>query len=188
MKKILFLLLGLLLISCDPENIPEPFKLDTNATIRLIPSSSTKSTRSSVLTGIEVVEQATDIFFHWDGVILGRGFSEEQRSLNTSPPFLSMFPGDVVDAETGGLNPHFIEASDIVLCRITRIGEVPFQTEVVDTIAYIPNATIRDAETKIKEAYNGENDSVVYALFMTAYKFIPITGEEWRALKAENKQ
>ena len=96
-----------------------------------------------------------------------------------------MYPIDVVLPETGELNPHFIEAEDVVLCKITRVGEVPFQTEVVDTIAYIPNAIIRDAEEKIKTAYTGENEAAVYALFMSAYKFIPITGAEWRAL--ENK-
>ena len=186
MKKILFLLLIIpLVFACEDPKEVEPFKLDTDATIRLIPASSTKSTRSATLTDLEIVQQATDIFFQWNGETLGRGFSAEQRSVSTTPPFLSMYPIDVVLPETGELNPHFIEAEDVVLCKITRVGEVPFQTEVVGTIAYIPNAIIRDAEEKIKTAYTGENEAAVYALFMSAYKFIPITGAEWRAL--ENK-
>lgn len=186
MKKILFLLLIIpLVFACeDPKEI-EPFKLDTNATIRLIPASSTKSTRSATLTDLEVVQQATDIFFQWNGETLGRGFSAEQRSVSTTPPFLSMFPEDVVVSETGELNPHFIEAEDVVLCKITIIGDAPFQTFTNDTIAYIPNATIRQAEQAIKTAYNGENETAVYALFMSAYKFIPITGAEWRALETK---
>ena len=39
MKKILLLLVGLLLISCDPENVPEPKgKLDPNAMIVIKPA------------------------------------------------------------------------------------------------------------------------------------------------------
>lgn len=186
MKKILFLLLIIpLVFACEDPKEVEPFKLDTDATIRLIPASSTKSTRSATLTDLEIVQQATDIFFQWNGETLGRGFSAEQRSVSTTPPFLSMFSGDVVVAETGELNPHFIEAEDVVLVKIITTGEIPFQKQYADTIAYIPNATIRQAEQAIKTAYNGENDTAVYALFMSAYKFIPITGAEWRAL--ENK-
>lgn len=185
MKKILFLLLIIpLVFACEDPKEVEPFKLDTDATIRLIPASSTKSTRSATLTDLEIVQQANKVSFIWDGRVAGsvydRGFSDAQRNTTATPPYLSMFPSDVVNTETGNLELIFIESYDVVLCTVVN--------EVVDTIAYIPNATIRKAEADIKAAYTGENASVIYEIFTNAYQFIPISGEEWRTLKSENKQ
>lgn len=172
------------MVGCEPNDEPvTEFRLSPDVTIRLIPASSTKSvTRSATLSDLEIVQQADGISFIWNNEILGRGFADYQRSLNTTPPFLSMLPIDVVIPETGELNPHFIEAADVILYSL-------YDNDLKrDTIGYIPNATIRQAEQAIKTAYTGENDTAVYALFMTAYKFIPITGEEWRELKDANNQ
>ena len=57
MKKILFLLVGLLLISCDPKDIPDvKGKLDPNAMITIRPAKGVKL-RSTItgLTALEVV-------------------------------------------------------------------------------------------------------------------------------------
>lgn len=57
-----------------------------------------------------------------------------------------------------------------------------------DTIGYVPNRVIRDAESKIKTAFEAGDYEECMRLFEQAYIFIPITGEEWRALKAKNEQ
>lgn len=54
-----------------------------------------------------------------------------------------------------------------------------------DTIAYIPNTILREAEKNIKEAYAQGDYETCYKLFDTALSFYPITGAEWRALKAQ---
>ena len=67
MKKILLLLVGLLLISCDPEDVPEPKgKLDPNAMITIRPAKGVQL-RSTVtgLTALEVVENANSIHFQY---------------------------------------------------------------------------------------------------------------------------
>ena len=52
------------------------------------------------------------------------------------------------------------------------------------SIAYIPNATLRTAETAIRAAYEAKDIEACYTAFNTAYTFTPITGAEWRALKS----
>lgn len=60
-----------------------------------------------------------------------------------------------------------------------------FQTFSRDTIAYIPNAVMREAEKNITEAYARGDYAACYKLFDTAITFFPITGAEWRALKEQ---
>lgn len=60
-----------------------------------------------------------------------------------------------------------------------------FQIFSQDTIAYIPNAVMREAEKNITEAYARGDYAACYKLFDTAITFFPITGAEWRALKEQ---
>lgn len=57
-----------------------------------------------------------------------------------------------------------------------------------DTIGYVPNRVIKAAEAEIHKAFNAGDYEKCTQLFETAYVFQPITGAEWRALKAKNEQ
>lgn len=56
-----------------------------------------------------------------------------------------------------------------------------------DTLGYIPNAVVRKAEADIKAAFNAKDYDECMRLFREAYVFIPITGPEWRELKAKGE-
>lgn len=53
----------------------------------------------------------------------------------------------------------------------------------LDTLGYIPNKILKQAQQEIKEAYARGDYETCYKLFDTAFKFYPITGPRWRALK-----
>lgn len=190
MKKLIsFLFIIAFVVSCDPKH-NEVFKLDTDATILLKPASGVKlrSTFRSEnhLSALEIVKQADVISFSWDNDILDRGFGDHQRDTLSNPPYLIMFPGDIIDQETGELNPHFIEASDVVISRLIQTGVDPISGNPVyvrDTIGYVSNETLRTAETAVKSAYVKGNVDEIYNLFSAAYTFQPITADEWKALK-----
>ena len=61
---------------------------------------------------------------------------------------------------------------------------VPASTEV---IAYIPNAKMDEAQKVIRKAWEAGNNEEVYRLFNEAFTFIPITNNEWEALKAKGE-
>ena len=61
---------------------------------------------------------------------------------------------------------------------------VPALTKVV---AYIPNAKMEEAQMAIRKAWEEKNNEEVYRLFNEAFTFIPITNNEWEALKAKGE-
>ena len=64
----------------------------------------------------------------------------------------------------------------------------PVPADIFDTIAYVPNKVVRAAEDEIHAAFNSQDYDKCLQLFETAYVFQPITGAQWRALKAKNEQ
>lgn len=54
-------------------------------------------------------------------------------------------------------------------------------------IAYIPNAKMDEAQKAIRKAWEAKNNEEVYRLFNEAFTFIPITNNEWEALKAKGE-
>lgn len=184
MKKTIFLLaLVFAFASCKDEN-----KLwDPNAMINLRQGTLTKAdTNPNHLSALEIVKQTTNLKCYnvpiFGDQAVGRGFSDAQRDYQT--PMLKMFGTDIIDM-FGKYDPSFIEATDCVLQRVVNAGK---PNEVIDTIAYIPNAVLRAAELKIKAAFAKEDYETCYAIFNDAFTFLPITGTEWRALKAKNEQ
>lgn len=171
MKKILFLLVGLLLISCDPENVPEPKgKLDPNAMIVIKPAKGVQL-RSTVtgLTALEVVERARAIVwqshyldntYYTDVKSVGRSFREEQKDYNI--PALKMYGFDVITVE-GEYYKSLTYAFNVFITDSSQ-----------DTIAYIPDAVINTARPLIEAAYENEDYDEVYRLFNEAFTFLPI--------------
>ena len=151
MKKILFLLVGLLLISCDPENVPEPKgKLDPNAMIVIKPAKGVQL-RSTVtgLTALEVVEQAhaityqshfTSNVYNDNPIITGRSFRSEDKDYEI--PALLMAGIDVINIE-GNYYKDFTNAFSVFITDINQ-----------DTIAYVPDAVINSARPLIEQAYS----------------------------------
>ncbi len=76
-----------------------------------------------------------------------------------------------VSDETG----EFLDLTDAIW--FTR----PFH---LDTLGYIPNRILKKAQQEIKDAYAAEDFERCYRVFDTEFRFYPITGERWRALKS----
>ena len=172
MKKILFLLVGLLLISCDPKDIPDvKGKLDPNAMILLKPAKGVQL-RSTVtgLTGLEVVQQAISIKFqtqYLDDVkqesmkIAARRFNEETMK-DFSIPALKMIGIDVINAQ-GDYIRDFTTAKSVFITDIEG-----------DTIAFVPDSVISNARPLIETAFADSNYTEVYRIFNEAFTFRPI--------------
>ena len=183
MKNLLFcLLLAVTVISCTKDEVSTG-QLDPNATINLRYAASVSLLRSaSHLSALEIVKQTTNLKFTYNEIPYGRGFADAQR--DTITPMLKMWGTDII-AQDGSYEPSFIESTDVILQRIINLDK---PNMVIDTVAYIPNAILRSAEEKIKAAYAIQNYTECYSVFDSAFVFIPITGAEWRVLKATNQQ
>ena len=193
MKRTLFYLAALMVAftSCSKEDNPtptkEPFKISITDMVYITEqTNTTKAASTEHLTGLEIVKQTREIQFQntpsWNGgeiVNWGRGFQENQRDLTSEPPKLMMYATDVI-TESLTLQEDFISATNVVLVRYI---DEDFRKQ--DTIAYIPNATLREAETRIRAAFAAKDMEACYEIFNEAYKFVPITGEEWLALKEQ---
>ena len=173
MEKILFLLVGLLLISCNPEDVPETKgKLDPNAMIVIKPAKGVQL-RSAVtgLTALEVVERATSMKLqmrYFDDLdngqykIAGRGFNEETMK-DFNIPALKMLGIDVINAQG-----EYIR--DLTTAKSVYITDING-----DTLAYVPDDVINNARPLIEAAYAEENYTEVYRLFDEAFTFLPIS-------------
>ena len=173
----------------------EPFRLSPDATLSIRPAAGVKlkaeTENPEHLSALEIVKQTVNMKFQSFDKSAGegkhtfyRGFSDAQRELNPETPRLKMWGTDVIDFE-GNLCEHFIIAEDVVLERAVRPGDMG---SPMDTIGYIPNATLRAAEREIRAAYANKDIERVYKLFDEAYRFTPITAAEWKALKAQGLQ
>lgn len=190
MKKLLFLaILSLAFAACEDDK----FILPAGTTVSIKPAPGAwdspqkikgEEPTSQYLSAIEIVRQAVGISFQnsalFDDRSVDRGFSKEQRDTISDPPCLKMWATDIISM-FGDYDPTFIGSTDCVLIRALSAYER-------DTIGYIPNSVLRAAEVQIKAAYDAQDYESVYQLFDEAFTFYPVTGAEWRALKAENLQ
>lgn len=125
------------------------------------------------LSALEIVKQADQIAAIPAG---RRGFADYQKDIVNVK--LLMFSSDIV-MDNGELQTGWIEARDFVIVRDDVDGSIK------DTIAYLPNAVVIKAEQEIKAAYAKGDYEACYTLFDKAFRFTPITGPEWLALKAQ---
>jgi len=184
-KTILFLLaIAAIVAACEPTETTA-FQIKATDMISISPAQNVylaqkvKATNEH-LSALEIVKQTTIICTPE----FERSFIKEQRDTTSIPPKLLMWATDVItldgklverDWQTSG----WIDASDVVFIRVTD--------NVRDTIAYIPNQVLRSAETAIRAAYEEKDIEECYRIFNEAYTFTPITGSEWRALKANGQ-
>lgn len=176
MKKLLFVFIVLFLAGCEKEPTTKG-KLDPNALISIRPAAGVKS----YLSAKEIVKNTWDMCWYNSkvaGTVIVRGFSPAQR--DTTNVRLLMWGTDIISIE-GKYVPDFIEGNNFLLRDDIDMNAYP---RVYDTLAYIPNSVIIEARAKIQTALADSNFVEVYKLFDEAFTFTPITGAEWRALKA----
>lgn len=110
-----------------------------------------------------------------------RGWADAQR--DTVNCKLKMWATDVINEETGKLlnDPE----NDFLGAKTARL--ILGLEDNYRVIAYIPSATLEAARTSIQAAYDKGDLDEVYRLFQEAYTAIPISQEDYDALKAEGK-
>lgn len=196
MKKLLFITaISLLFFSCETNTPDEPksFRLSPDAKVYIKPVQSTSSysnafkapSNENHLTPFEIVKLGTTLRGYNDSIGIGSiawGFAGKD-TISETPAFLR-WGTDIISLD--GLDkpylvPDFIYAYDCVI-------EIFRSNNDIDTIAYIPNEYMRAAEDSIKSALMAQDTVSVYTTFQNAFRFVPITGSEYRTLKSQNNQ
>lgn len=186
MKKILFLLFALVLLtSCDPNDTPDTKgKFDPNAMILIKPAKGVQL-KATVpgLTATEIVEQAYQIRWqsHWfnneysDRVKdIVRGLDETWKDFDK--PAFKMLADDII--REGVYWRDFPYGFNFVIVN-ERIEDhsVLGPQHFNDTIAYIPDATIKVARIKIEAAFADGDYNEINRIFKEAFTFLPMPQE-----------
>lgn len=191
-QKLLLLSVLFIIASCNKnEEQQEIFRLDPNAKVYVKPDVNSVKfdyAKSSVehLTPLEVVKQA-DVLNFYNNLISDTYCTATWVGKDTisETPALLRWGTDIIYDTDGyghyGLQTDFIYGYDMVICREYRSNSIT----MYDTLAYIPNSVIINARNAIQEALESRDTAAVYGIFKDAFKFIPITGEEWRELKKQ---
>ncbi|NLO71961.1 MAG: hypothetical protein GX102_13660 [Porphyromonadaceae bacterium] len=196
MKKLLFLILAVALVGCKGNEPKEPFKIDPLATVNIkpekgawkLPAMRVISENPQHLSALEIVKQTTVMQYYNPNIGVGAGkiermFDKLQRDTISETPALKMWATDIIN-DKGEYVPEFIEAHDIIFIHFHEMTP----TTARDTIGYIPNSTIRSAQSAVKSAYDNNDPEEVLRLFNEAFTFRPITGAEYKALKEAGNQ
>ena len=186
MKNLLFIFsLMLLMAACEKDEPKKIFRLDPDAKVYVKAQINSKS--ADHLTPLEVVKKAT-VMNGFNLEVAGTSpitWTWVGKDTISAEPALLRWGTDIIYDTDGygnyGLQREFIYAFDLVICSGAMVNGQPRY----DTLAYIPNANITAAREAILEALEAKDTVAVYGIFKDAFKFIPITGAEWRALKAQ---
>ena len=210
MRKTLLLLLAALpalFVACHKDSPEQPQKQVYDG-LRPVPIRAAQGTRAYIygdmLTGKQVVQQTWSMEgTRPDGSNTGKAFTAEMR--DTVNPALKLLMKDVVyttfEDEKPLLEGFFLTLRDVVFCRDLYVanGDTTFcgyekdysgplvNPTQMDTIAYVPNAQLERAEPLVRAAFAKGDYEACYKILEKAYTFIPITGAQWRKLKAQKK-
>lgn len=185
-KLIIALLLATAFFACKKDE-PKRFMLDPSAMVKIKPGTITKSSNPAHLTPLEIVKKATTLRYYNDYLSSGPNRSDCAAPIHgkdtVSEVPAMLFYGTGVINEDGFGKPYlvydYIGMEDCVI-------EIFRSNHDIDTIAYIPNAVARKAKADIEAALAARDTVEVYRVFNDAFKFIPITGAEYRELKKQN--
>lgn len=188
MKKILFItVLAAIFAACE-SNEPKAFSIKDTDMISIRPAASAASAQMKVkaddahLSALEIVKQAHHFRYIHNDIVWEAGFSAKD-TISESPKLMFWAQYVISVDGTASLQEDMIAGTDLVL--IKQSGSYP--NYINDTIAYIPNSVLRAAETAIRKAYADKDIDECFRLFDSAYTFTPITGAEWRDLKANGQ-
>lgn len=211
---ILFAIVAFVACSSDEPAPINKGRLDPSAFVRIeaqkgVKSRSKESTDDYTALDIARFGMAMEYRSEWSGLEKVKEYQSQKTFLNqrdtiSDSPALLMFGTDIINSE-GRFNKSFLFARDVVIFGLRYQGKLTtygdrqsygddFENSlgyligkqgVKDTIAYIPNAVMREAQGRIEKAYNEGNYTEVYKLFHETFRFRPITGRKWRELKAQ---
>lgn len=211
---ILFAIVAFVACSSDEPAPINKGRLDPNAFVRIeaqkgVKSRSKESTDDYSALDIARFGMAMEYRSEWSGLEKVKEYQSQKTFLNqrdtiSDSPALLMFGTDIINSE-GRFNKSFLFARDVVIFglryqgKLTTYGDRQAEDDdpekdlgmligkqgVKDTIAYIPNSVMREAQGRIEKAYNEGNYTEVYRLFHETFRFRPITGRKWRELKAQ---
>lgn len=186
MKKLIgmFLMVAAVFTACKKDDVKTRMTLDPAAMVFIKPdqTASVKSANPQHLTPLEIVKRATTLRCFNDSLGPGDwagGFAGKD-TVSEIPAFLR-YGTDIIAVNGSGntvIIPDFIYMRD---CAI----EIMHSNTDIDTIAYIPNAVVRSAQARIEAALAAQDTLAVYTIFNDAFKFIPITGPEYKDLKRQ---
>lgn len=188
MKKYLLSTLLLLFVvsSCKTKD-DQPKFLDPNTKLNINIRDGLRSEGQAPWTPLEVVQKATNLQLIQPGedqakwTAIHDGQRDYTRLTITFPSDYIIRSESAKHPERKVLDDFFITSRDVLLTYSRpNFGGL-------DTVAYIPNATIKQAYKEIHAAWDRRDVESVYRLFQEAFTAIPITGEAYKALKAEGK-
>lgn len=190
MKKLLFLSFCCLLAACgkdEPQQIEPKFHLDPTAKVYIKPATPNSQRVKSVFSSLDIVKRANAMRFYNDslskivgGTFWTGGFYGKDTTSET-PAFLRVST-DFISIDGFGkpcVVPDFIYAYDIAIIIFRSNDDI-------DTIAYIPNVYMREGERQIKEALQNKDTASIYNIYQNNFKFLPITGSEYKELKRKH--
>lgn len=171
-----------IIISCKKSDNLRFITINPNAMIYFKPATSNAKTLPGELTPLEIVKKAKFLVGYNDDT--GEQFAVTwtwfEKDTVSEPPALLRWGKDIIYEFEGcggfGIQSEFINSYDLVICT----GNLT----PVDTIAYIPQSNMTTAKLQIIEAFVNQDTTLIYEVFKNSFKFIPITGAEWRDLKA----
>ena len=209
MKKLFLLMFAAttaLFISCsqdDKKSSYDPF--------RPVPIRAAAGTRAyiqgNLLSGKQVVQQTWGMKGKYpDGTpTLGGGKLFTGIMRDTINPALKLLMQDVIgkspDKQSLVLDGFFLTLRDVVFTRGLHVEgkdtvfcgyaddycSTILYPNVTDTVAYVPNSQLIAAEPLVRAAFEKGDYNECYRILEKAYTFIPITGAQWRKLKAEKR-
>ncbi|MEG1956083.1 MAG: hypothetical protein RR066_08555, partial [Mucinivorans sp.] len=145
-------------------------KLDANAKVYISPAPGVRSLDAQAagqthLSAAEIVKQAELMFSKRDGMQLDMHLGDQFKDYKNV-----RFVGSSswVIMQNGELETNLIRARDYLFT-----STYPDLVRCKDTIAYIPNAVMIDAEIKIRAAFSAGDFAACYRLFEEAFVFKP---------------
>lgn len=187
MKGYVFALVALLVVLTSCRKDEGPKYLDPNTKLNINIRDGLRSEGQTPWTPLEVVQKATKLQLIQPGEDVAK-WTEINDSQRDYTRLTITFPSDYIIRSESAKHPErkvlddfFITSRDVLLTyNRPNFGGL-------DTVAYIPNATIKKAYKEIHDAWDRRDIESVYRLFQEAFTAIPITGEGYKALKAEGK-
>lgn len=111
----------------------------------------------------------------------GKQFLPWDNNIDTINDRLIMDAGNVLyDGQLNWLGGMFLRGRNYYIQFVEYDGEHRID---LDTVGYIPNHVIEEAQIKILDLWKEGKVDEIYKTFQDAFYFIPCTGEEFKSIK-----